>query len=202
MPGKIHWPLFTLGNGRTPMRPAAGNQMVITGYNDDWPNQFSRIKKILEDNLTGFMKIEHVGSTSIAGMCAKPVIDIDIVIDSILDFEKIRDELGQIHYRHQGDLGIPGREAFKRDGSVFHETLDSISHNLYVCAQDNAELKRHILFRDYLKKNEKRRNEYKKIKNDIIAKYGNEDRKKYVDVKETEYKWFFEEVIAEASATI
>ena len=68
---------------------------------------------------------------------------------------------------------------------------------MYVCAEDN-ELERHILFRDYLNKNYKAKMEYNEIKKAIIEKYGNEDKNKYVLIKETEYKWFFEKIIEEA----
>ena len=71
-----------------------------------------------------------------------------------------------IGYRHEGDLGIAGREAFKYDGK---EHLRK--HHLYVCAQDSAELKRHISLRDYLRSNEKAAAEYSRIKEEGAAKY-------------------------------
>jgi GrpB-like predicted nucleotidyltransferase (UPF0157 family) len=172
--------------------------MVIEEYNNDWIKQFNQIKEILERNLTKIVKIEHVGSTAIIGMYAKPIIDIDIVIDNRNDFDKIKNELESIGYIHNGDQGIIGREAFKRGNIIKNEIFDKISHHLYVCDKDNEELNRHILFRDYLNKYDKIKNEYNKIKMEIIGKYGNEDRKKYVSIKETEYKWFFDKVIEEA----
>ena len=55
--------------------------MIIEEYNEEWPEQFTTIKNVLENNLSKIIKIEHFGSTSIIGMCAKPIIDIDIVIE-------------------------------------------------------------------------------------------------------------------------
>jgi GrpB-like predicted nucleotidyltransferase (UPF0157 family) len=81
---------------------------------------------------------------------------------------------------------------------IKNEILDKINHHLYVCAKDNEELNRHILFRDYLNSHHEIKTEYNNIKKSIIEKYGNEDREKYVSIKETEYKWFFEKIIREA----
>ena len=172
--------------------------MVIEDYNENWINQFNEIKNVLETNLSRIIKIEHIGSTSITGMLAKPIIDIDVVIKSIDDFEKTKDELEIIGYLYEGDLGIIGREVFKKDNVIKNEILDKINHHLYVCTKDNEELKRHLLFRNYLNEHCGIKMEYNNIKEKIIEKYGNEDRKKYVEIKETEYKWFFEEVIKKA----
>jgi len=172
--------------------------MVIEEYNENWINQYNQIKNIIEDNLSKIFKIEHIGSTSITGMLAKPIIDIDVVIESITDFEKTKIELEIIGYLYEGNLGIIGREAFRRNNLQKNEILDRINHNLYVCTKDNEELKRHILFRDYLNKHNEVKIEYNNIKKAIIKKYGNEDREKYVEIKETEYKWFFEEVLKKA----
>ena len=172
--------------------------MVIEEYNEDWKNQYEQIKNILENSLSKAIKIEHVGSTSITGMWAKPIIDIDIVIENINDFEKTKKELEEIGYLHKGDQGIIGREVFKRNNIVKNEILDKINHHLYVCTKDNEELKRHILFRDYLDKHYEMKMEYNNIKKAIIEKYGKENREKYVEIKETEYKWFFEEVLKKA----
>jgi len=172
--------------------------MVIVEYNKDWGVFFNQIKGVLERNITRYIKIEHIGSTAIVGMWAKPIIDIDITIENDKDFEHISGELEQIGYSHVGDLGITGREAFKRNGIAEYEILDTINHNLYVCQKDSEALKRHLLFRDYLNKHDDEKQEYNKIKHKIIEKYGNEDREKYVSVKEMEYTWFFEKVIKEA----
>jgi GrpB-like predicted nucleotidyltransferase (UPF0157 family) len=172
--------------------------MVIEKYNEDWKNHYELIKNILENSLSKTIKIEHVGSTSISGMWAKPIIDIDIVIENVNDFEKTKKELEEIGYLHQGDQGIIGREVFKKNNIIKNEILDKINHHLYVCTKDNEEFKKHILFRDYLNKHCEMKMEYNNIKKAIIEKYGKENREKYVEIKETEYKWFFEEVLKNA----
>jgi len=168
--------------------------MVIEEYNTDWLKQFLQIKEAINKNLSKIIAIEHVGSTSIDGMCAKPVIDIIIIIDRKDDFKIAKRELESIGYYHNGNQGAPGREVFKRNKLLFDEILDTISHHLYVCSKDNDELKKEVLFRDYLKKHEDSKKAYYNIKKEIIQKTGNENREAYVAMKADDYNWFFKEV--------
>ena len=172
--------------------------MVIEKYNINWKNQFSQIKNVLEKYLSVYTVIEHVGSTASTGMWAKPIIDIIIVIDSKNDFNKIKDDLENIGYYHNGDQGITGREVFKRNKKSLNDVLDNISHHLYVCEKDNLEYRRNKLFWNYLNIHENSKMEYNKIKHEILERVGKDNRRDYVYVKETEYKWFFEEIIKKA----
>ena len=85
--------------------------------------------------------------------------------------------LGSIGYRHEGNLGIEGREAFKYDGK---EHLQP--HHLYVCPEDSAELKRHIAFRDYLRTHPEAVREYSQVKEKGAALYPH-DIEKYIEHK-------------------
>ncbi|MBN1150824.1 GrpB family protein [candidate division WOR-3 bacterium] len=169
--------------------------MVIIEYSRNWPKQFSLIRVELEKHLSNFVRIEHIGSTSIPGMKAKPVIDIDIEIRDMNIFELTNSELGKIGYYHNGDQGIPGREAFKRTGDDNHQIFDNIEHHLYICPSDSVELSNHLLFRDYLKKHREYADRYNSIKLEILSKHGEKNLEKYIEVKENEYRWFFTEVI-------
>ena len=165
--------------------------MVVEKYNPNWVNQFRVLKEFLAKNTTEYISIEHVGSTSIPGMNAKPIIDIDIIVEDAAQFLRLKDELEKIGYVHEGDRGIPGREAFD------HEKVSvGIDHHLYVCVKDNAELLRHLKFRDKLRSSPELVNEYNKIKEEILAKVGADNRSGYVQMKETEYKWFFDKVLS------
>ena len=173
-------------------------EMVIEKYNEDWKKQFYQVKKILEKKLTKIVKIEHVGSTAIEGMCGKPIIDITIIINKKSDFNRLKKELESIDYFHKGDQGIDGREVFERENSHQYKILDTVNHHLYVCTQDNEELEKEILFRNFLNKDEKTRKEYYDIKMEIIGKIGNKNQKSYVSMKSAKYSWFFEDVIKKA----
>lgn len=152
--------------------------VVVEPYNEAWKTDFIAIKDELEPVLEDLaLQIEHVGSTSVEGLSAKPVIDIDIVIRDMEELPPVISALQTIGYTHEGDQGIPGREAFKYEGK---EHLRK--HHLYVCAQDAAELKRHIAFRDYLRSHPDAVVEYSRIKEEGAKLYP-WDIDKYIEHK-------------------
>ena len=152
--------------------------VVVEPYNEEWKSDFIAIRDELDAVLKDIvLKIEHVGSTSVEGLSAKPVIDIDVVIKDTTVLPDVISALQTIGYFHEGDLGIPGREAFKYEGK---EHLRK--HHLYVCSQDSEELKRHITFRDYLRSNPDAVEEYSKIKEEA-ANFYPWDIDKYIEHK-------------------
>ncbi|MCH5199037.1 MAG: GrpB family protein [Oscillospiraceae bacterium] len=148
----------------------AKRHIVVLPYNEEWKQNFILIKAELQAALGELvLSIEHIGSTSVRGLSAKPIIDIDVVIR---DYSKLNDvicALGKIGYQHEGNLGIDGREAFKYDGK---EHLQQ--HHLYVCPYDSKELKRHIAFRDHLLSHPEAVSEYSRIKEEGAALYPND----------------------------
>lgn len=151
--------------------------VVVLPYDEKWKHDFLDIKNELSQALGELaISIEHVGSTSVEGLAAKPIIDIDVVVKK----ERINDAilaLKSIGYIHEGNLGIPGREAFAYEGK---EHLQQ--HHLYVCPEDSLELKRHLAFRDYLRTHPAAVEEYSKIKMEAAKLYP-EDIDKYIEHK-------------------
>ena len=87
-------------------------------------------------------------------LSAKPILDIDIVMPSYEVFPGIVSGLRGLGYTHNGDQGIAGREAFKEQDREVPYTRPRrtwMAHHLYVCPEDGAELRRHLLFRDALR---------------------------------------------------
>ena len=115
------------------------------------------------------LRIEHVGSTSVKGMSAKPCIDIDVVIRDCSVLHEVVQRLDAVGYIHEGDLGIKGREAFK-----YTDKPHLMAHHLYVCPQDSEELRRHITFRDYLRQNPESVKRYSKVKEKAAALFPND----------------------------
>jgi GrpB-like predicted nucleotidyltransferase (UPF0157 family) len=139
--------------------------VVVEDYNPAWEIEFHKIEKELLSAIEGkVLAIEHIGSTAIKGLSAKPIIDIDIVIDD--NFAEVKELLSSIGYHHEGDLGIPGREAFKYEGKIH-----LMPHHLYVCNQDSAELHRHIVFRSFLQEHAEWRDKYSAIKKEMALQY-------------------------------
>lgn len=152
--------------------------VVVLPYDEHWELAFIQIKDEIQEALGSLaLSIEHVGSTSVRGLSAKPIIDIDVVIKDYSLFDAVVRALGEIGYHHEGDLGITAREAFKYSGK---EHLQK--HHLYVCPQDSAELKRHVAFRNYLRANPEAVREYSRIKVEGAMLYPN-DIEKYIQHK-------------------
>jgi GrpB-like predicted nucleotidyltransferase (UPF0157 family) len=154
--------------------------IIIEPYNPKWAKEFEKIKSeiipIISDDIISF---EHVGSTSIVGLWSKPVIDIDIIIDDSMLPILIK-KLATIGYNHRGDLGIAGREAF---GYNDEEKANLMKHHLYVCHKNNAELRKHLALRDYLRMNPEYCEKYSNIKVEMAKKYPH-DIDSYIKGKE------------------
>ena len=135
-------------------------RVVVVPYDEAWKNAFEEIKTEIEAEIDDLIiGIEHVGSTSVEGMSAKPCIDIDVIIKDYSVFDEIARKLGVIGYIHEGDLGIKDREAFK-----YANKSHLMTHHLYVCPRDSEELHRHIAFRDFLRKNPEAVKKYSRVK--------------------------------------
>lgn len=135
-------------------------RVIVVPYNEQWKNDFEIIKRYLLTAVNDtVICIEHIGSTAVEGLSAKPIIDIDIVIKDYSLFDKVVERLATLGYIHEGNLGIKDREAFDYRGST-----DLPKHHLYVCPEDSAELRRHIALRDYLRNNPEAVTRYSRIK--------------------------------------
>ena len=135
-------------------------KVVVLPYDRTWKSDFEEIKREIEGAIGDLMiGIEHVGSTSVEGMSAKPIIDIDVIIQDYAAFDAVVRRLEAIGYVHEGNLGIKDREAFK-----YANKPHLRQHHLYVCPQQSEELYRHITFRDFLAKNPEAVKKYSAVK--------------------------------------
>lgn len=106
---------------------------------------FRELRESIWDRVRDYaVDVVHVGSTSVAGMSAKPVIDIDVVVEGWEWFPEIVKRLCELGYRYQGDLGIKEREAFKPTFQPKHP------HHLYVCRVGSVAYKNHVLLKKHL----------------------------------------------------
>ena len=153
-------------------------KIIVTPYNEEWKTEFLKIKREIEKAISDLIiGIEHVGSTSVAGMSAKPCIDIDVIIEDYSIFDEVKTKLSLIGYNHEGDLGIKDREAFD-----YSDKPHLMNHHLYVCPKNSAELRRHLGFRDYLRSNEAAAKKYSAVK-EKAAKLFPDDIDKYIEYK-------------------
>ena len=135
-------------------------KVVVLPYDRTWQSDFEEIKREIEGAIGDLIVgIEHVGSTSVEGMSAKPIIDIDVIIQDNTAFDAVVRRLKAIGYIHEGDLGIKDREAFNYSNKPHLR-----QHHLYVCPQQSEELHRHITFRYFLANNPEAVKKYSAVK--------------------------------------
>lgn len=148
----------------------------VCEYSLQWKQNFELLKSQIWPAISDYAdRIEHVGSTSVEGLWAKPVIDLDIVVKSKELFNGVIQGLESIGYAHRGNLGIEGREAFKKENPAF-------KHNLYACDEDCLAFRNHIVLRDHLRKYPDDRDKYSKLKQELAVKFPN-DIDSYIDGK-------------------
>ena len=152
--------------------------VVVKPYDKKWKMDFEDIKKEIQSAIGDLiLGIEHVGSTSVEGLSAKPCIDLDIVIKDYSVFEVVVRGLQAIGYIHEGNLGIKDREAFRYLDKPHLQT-----HHLYVCPQNSKELYRHITFREFLRNHPAEVKKYSEVK-ERAAQLFPEDIDKYMEYK-------------------
>lgn len=163
------------------MRP-----VIVVEYDRSWPGVFEALAAVYRRALGPLaLRIEHVGSTAVPGLAAKPVIDVDIVIGAAAQLPEAARLLAGIGYRHIGDLGIPTREAFLRCGDDVPRDGSGRAwpaHNLYVCPADSPELERHIRFRDWLRAHPEGAARYGLLKRELAERF-RLDRDAYTEAK-------------------
>jgi len=163
----------------------------IVDYDPAWAIDFARLRLRLLAAVKDFaVTVEHVGSTAVPGLAAKPILDVDVVVASVSDVPTAITRLAELGYRHQGDLGISGREAFASPSSA-------PAHHLYVVVQGSEPWRNHIQFRDYLREHPESAKAYAELKRSLADRCQN-DREKYTNAKTA----FVEEVLRDVSKPV
>jgi GrpB protein len=111
---------------------------IVADYDPRWPGLFERLRDRLDAALAGVAHVtEHVGSTAVRGLAAKPIIDVDIVVANQAAVGPAAKALAAAGWRHEGDLGIKGREAFL-------PPADAAYHHLYLVVAGSRPHRDHI----------------------------------------------------------
>ena len=137
----------------------------VVDYDPTWPDIFEDLRRRVWAVVGDFaLAIEHVGSTSVPGLAAKPIIDASVVVKSSDDVPRSIDRLATLGYVHLGDLGVEGREAFQAPA-------DLPAHHLYVCPAGSLALSNHIALRDYLRAHPDVARQYGELKKQLAAEF-------------------------------
>lgn len=171
---------------------------ILAPYTEVWALEFDALRlvygAVLEDLIE---RVEHVGSTAVPGLSAKPILDIDVVMPGYGVFPEIVERVASLGYTHLGNQGIAQREVFRpADDGVPWTTppIRWMAHHLYVCPAGSAELQRHLAFRDALRARADWRERYQQIKEEIAGR-ARGSRRLYAEIKELECRGFVHGVV-------
>lgn len=160
--------------------------IVLADYDPAWPEMFEAERARLQAAIGEWaVAIEHVGSTAIPGIAAKPVIDIGVALRSYDDALKCITPLVEMGYQCLGEYGIPGRIFFRKltDAPLSGQVHNGVgrTHQVHMYAEGHSEHVQHILFRDYLRGHPKETREYESLKRRLAAEH--DDVEAYAQAK-------------------
>lgn len=152
--------------------------ITVVDYDPIWvkiyEDESALIKAVLADNC---IAIYHIGSTSVPGLAAKPVIDIMAAVRSLEKVDHDAEAFSKIGYEYLGEFGIAGRRYLRKGG-------DERTHQIHIFQMNDWDnIGRHLAFRNYLRTHEKERTEYAKLKTELAQKFPY-DIEGYCDGKE------------------
>lgn len=167
----------------------------LSAYDPNWVHKFASIKdlvsKVFGDNA---IKIEHVGSTSIKGMMAKPIIDVLVIVEKLDSFKKEKELMTVAGYEWHY-YSTPDGLVFYKIGP-WGEKLE----NIHICEESSEKVRQFIAIRDYLRAHPKKAKEYSELKQKNIELYPNdypayrEAKAPFLEqLKQEAYRW--EEII-------
>lgn len=135
----------------------------VVPYRDEWAAQFELVAQALRRALPDVLaaRIEHVGSTSVPGLAAKPILDLDVIVDTD-HVPGAVSALEAIGYMHRGNLGVAGREAF-------YAPDQCPRRHVYVCAAGTLSVRNHLAVREVLRRRDDLRDEYAAVKSSLAA---------------------------------
>ncbi len=150
-------------------------EIVVVDYDAAWPDLFEALRRPIADALGEIaLAIEHVGSTAVPGLAAKPIVDIAVVVRPP-DVPAAIGRLAPLGYVHKGDLGVPGREAMAHPPGTPR-------HHLYVCPEGNLALANQLAVRDHLRADPAAAGAYGELKKRLAVEFA-DDVDGYVEAK-------------------
>lgn len=150
--------------------------VILADYDPAWPELFEAERKRLQAAIGQCaVAIEHVGSTAIPGIAAKPVIDISVALRSELDALRCITPLFELGYECLGEYGLPGRIFFRKrtDSPLLGQVSSGVgrTHQMHMYTNGHSEHVQHILFRDYMRSHPLDARDYAQLKRKLAAEH-------------------------------
>jgi len=140
----------------------------VVPYNPNWVNEYNKERQSLIKELGDVVSsIHHIGSTSVKGLAAKPIIDILMECTSIEAIDKYSFVFKKLDYEVMGEYGIAGRRYYRKGG-------DNRTHQIHAFKVGDPNIQRHIVFRDYLAAHPEVMAEYEKLKMQLASTCNND----------------------------
>ena len=153
------------------------DSILLEPYNERWKHTYEKMKNIIETIIgDNAISIHHIGSTSIPGILAKPVIDILAIVRDLNILDNSNSEFEKNEFIPKGENGTIGRRYFIR-----RENGIRIAH-LHCHESNHPDIKGHFLFQKYLIKHPMVAEEYSKLKS-MLAEKHRDDRLSYTNSK-------------------
>lgn len=143
--------------------------IIVVPYDPHWPEFYLHEAAQLRNAFDGFLvSIHHIGSTSIPGMAAKPVIDIMPVVRSLAQVDAMTPVMIRLGYQPKGESGITGRRYFVKGSDELR------THHVHVYKPDHPEVARHLDLRDYLRAHAGEAERYARLKVELARQFPQE----------------------------
>ena len=165
-------------------------KVEVIPYKEEWSALFleesEKIKEVYGDEI---VSIYHIGSTAIPNIYAKPVIDILVEVMDIDRIDLYNKRMEQLNYEARGENGIPNRRFFMKGGN-------NRTHHVHIFEKGDDEIKRHLVFRDYMIAHPEEALQYSQLKQQLAKQFpdnmedyieGKDDYIKSIDQKAAEW---------------
>lgn len=143
-------------------------KIVVVPHENHWSEKFQMEAKRLKSAMPETVKIYHIGSTSVPGLAAKPIIDMIMEVENIERVDGWNERFIELGYIVKGENGISRRRYF------IHGTEEKRSYHLHVFEKGNPEIVRHLAFRDYMMAHCEEAEAYATLKKELAEKYTND----------------------------
>ncbi|AZV67933.1 GrpB family protein [Bacillus cereus] len=143
-------------------------KIVVVPHENHWSEKFQMEADRLKTAMPETVKIHHIGSTSVPGLAAKPIIDMIMEVESIERVDRWNERFIELGYIVKGENGISGRRFF------IHGTEEKRLYHLHVFEKGNPEIVRHLAFRDYMMAHCEEAEAYATLKKELAEKYTND----------------------------
>ncbi|PGZ99358.1 hypothetical protein COE51_08680 [Bacillus pseudomycoides] len=152
-------------------------KVEVVSYENHWAEKFQKEAKRLKEAMPEHVKVHHIGSTSVPGLAAKPIIDMIMEVTNIDKVDSWNDCFVELGYTPKGENGISGRRFF------VHGTEEKRSYHLHIYETGNQEIMRHLSFRDYMMEHCEEAEAYATLKQEL-AKQFTYDIDQYIEGKD------------------